>query len=90
MKMQEAMDIINREEPSGFMVRFEWYGDGFLRGDHFPDKHAGEDLILTESQAWILAEKFAEKMRGKVCNLYVVDNHHCPVEDYKRKMIKNR
>lgn len=38
MKMQEALDIMEDvRKPAGFMVHFEWAGDGFLRSDYFPD-----------------------------------------------------
>lgn len=89
MKMQDALDIIY-ERPKGYMVSFERCGDGFLKSDHFPDKHAGEDLIPTETEAWIIAKKFAAKMRGRVCNLYVVDSNFSPVTNYIDKQISNR
>jgi len=89
MKMQEAMDLINNK-PQGFMVSFEWFGDGFLRSDYFPDKHAGEELIKYEHEAWELADRFARAMKGKVCNLYVVGHDFKPVENYKQRYIKNR
>jgi hypothetical protein len=87
--MQEALDLINNK-PKGYMVSFEWCGDGFLRSDHFPDKHAGEKLIESESQAWELAESFALAMKGKVCNLYVVGHDFRPVENYRVRYIVNR
>ena len=89
MKMQEAMNEINNK-PKGYMVSFEWYGDGFLRSDHFPDKHGGEALIETESEAWELADRFARATKGKTCNLYVVGHNFTPVEGYKDRYILNR
>lgn len=89
MKMQQAMDLMNNK-PAGFMVSFEWCGDGMLRSDHFPDKHTGEQLIPTEWEAWELARTFAKVMRGKVCNLYVVGSDFVPVKDYDSRRIENR
>jgi hypothetical protein len=89
MKMQEAMDIMNNK-PKGFMVSFERCGDGFLRSDHFPDKHAGEPLIATEHEAWELARDFARAAKGRVCNLYVIDSTFQPVRGYESRMIDNR
>lgn len=86
MKIKDALDIIG--EPSGYMVSFEWCGDGMLRSDHFPDKHAGESLIDTEEEAWILANKFAKKMRGRVCNLYIIGDDFVKVPH--SKFIANR
>lgn len=86
MKMKEAKDIINKK-PEGFMVHFEWCGDGFLRSDYFPDKHAGEDLILEETEAWLLAIKFSEAMKRKICNVYVIDANFSPVDGYAKKLI---
>jgi hypothetical protein len=88
MKMSEALNVIKNK--SGFMVQFEWCGDGFLRGDYFPDYHAGEKLIETEAEAWELAEKFANATKGKTCNIYVLKENFSPVEDYKEREIINR
>ena len=91
MKMGEAMKIIDKEfESEGFMVYFEKCGDGMLRSDYFPDKHAGEPLIETEKEAWLLAKKFANRMKGKVVNLYVIDQTFHPVLGYRTHYIKNR
>lgn len=86
MKMKRALAIIN-DKPCGFMVHFERCGDGLLRGDYFPDKHAGEKLIPTQEEAWVLAEKFANKMKGRVVNIYIVNSNFSPVST---KQIKNR
>jgi len=90
MKIKDALEIINAPDPTGFMVAFEWYGDGILRADHFPDKHGGDDLIETEAEALILAQKFANKMRGKACNLYVIDHNFHPVTGCRDRFIENR
>ncbi len=89
MKIADAMDIINGV-PKGYMVRFKWKEGWLLRGDYFPDKHAGEKLIDTEREAWALASQFADKMRGKIVNLYVADDNFKPVNGYREKYIKNR
>ena len=89
MKMQEAIDIMN-DKPKGFMVHFEWRDGKFLRGDYFPDKHAGEQLIESEDEAWRMAEKFAKKMQGKIVNVYVVNSMFCPISNYRERMIMNR
>ncbi len=91
MKMSKALKIIEEGiEPEGFMVHFEWKKDGFLRSDYFPDKHAGEILIKTEKEAWILAREFSKKTKGKSVNLYVIDQTFHPVSGYRSKYIKNR
>ena len=87
MKFKDAMVIMSEPKDSGFMVSFEWAGDGFLRSDHFPDKHAGESLIETEKVAWELAGAYAEKTYGKCVNIYVTGADFSPVGD---KMIINR
>jgi hypothetical protein len=90
MKMQEAEQLIEMHNRNGYMVHFEWCGDGFLRADYFPDKHAGERLIASEVEAWVYADRFALAMKGEVCNLYVVDHNWKPVNGYKEREIKNR
>ena len=87
MKFQEALDIINKKE-KGYMVSFEVLERGMLRSDHFPDKHAGELLIPTEEEAWILAEKFANSTGSDVVNIYVIDNTFSPVKGYDKKKLK--
>ena len=89
MKFEEAMKIISKPD-EGFMVDFEWERGGFLASDHFPDKHAGEKLIETEEEAWILANKFAKATKGKCVNIYVVDSNFHPVEGYQLRIIINR
>lgn len=89
MRMKNAMLLINGE-PDGFMVSFEWAKNGMLRGDHFPDKHANEPLIKTETEAWVLAEKFAEKTKGDAVNIYVTNSDFTPVAGCQNKTIANR
>lgn len=89
MKMKDAMNEIYNK-PKGYMISFEWCGDGFLRGDYFPDKHDGEELIQTEREAWDLAYRFAIATKGRTCNLYVIDHNFKPVDGYKKRYIKNR
>jgi len=86
MKFAEALKIIE----GGFMVHFEHAGDGFLRSDHFPDKHSGEKLIETEAEAWKLAKRFANNTFGKCVNIYVTKSDFVPVDNYREKMIINR
>ncbi len=88
MKMQDALNEIHA--PCGYMVHFEWWGDGLLRSDHFPDKGAGEPLIETEDEAWDLAERFSEATKGRTCDLYVVRDDYTPVVGYKDRRITNR
>lgn len=92
MKMQEALDIIeNAPKPAGFMVHFEWAGDGFLRSDHFPDVRAGEPPIATEDEAWQIAAQFAAKKRKRCVNVYVIRREDfTPVHGYRERMIENR
>lgn len=87
--MSEAMEIM-QDRPKRYMVSFEYAGDGFLRSDHFPDMHAGEELIQTETEAWELARRFAAKTKGRCVNIFVTDSRFCPVEGYQTKFIKNR
>lgn len=91
MKMLEALSIIDgKDDNKGFMVAFDRAGDGFLRSDYFPDLHAGEELIKTESEAWELASKFAAKTYAKCVNIYVVNSKFKPVASWKEKQIVNR
>ena len=87
MKMEEAQEIINGED-KGFMVHFDECGDGMLRSNYFPDKHAGEALIGTEDEAWELAASFANKTYGKMVNIYVIDHNFKPVS--LSREIRNR
>lgn len=90
MKLSEVMAIIGPQKEPGFMVSFERVEGRILRSDYFPDNRAGEKLIATEAEAWDLARKFAAKLRGKVVNLYVVNQDYVPVPSYKIKLIRNR
>lgn len=91
MKYHEALRIIDEGLNQGFMVSFEWVRDGMLCSDYFPDKHAGEKLIGTEHEAWVLARLFAAKTKGKCVNIYVTrGNDFAPVKGYKTHEIKNR
>ena len=89
MKYKEALKIME-SEPKGYMVHFEKVEGSFLWSDHFPDKHAREELIKTESEAWDLARRFAEKTFGKCVNIYVIDETFSPVYDFRYKEIINR
>lgn len=89
MKFEEALKIINRKrKKEGYMVSFEVKEKGTLRSDHFPDKHAGEPLIKTESEAWLLAAAFAVSSDDNICNIYVVDSDFSPVKNYDSKKLK--
>ncbi len=91
MRMHKAQEIIKGEPRyTGFMVSFEEVKGRLLHSDHFPDRHAGEPLISSESEAWAMAQAFASKTRGKYVNIYVVDVNFSPVQGYAEKMIKNR
>ncbi len=85
MKMNEALDLINKI-PKGFRVRFERAGDGFLRGDCFPE----ESLLPTEKLAWFWAGELAKAAPGRIVNIYVVDDKNNPLKDYEKREIKNR
>lgn len=89
MKLDEAMDIIETSE-SGYMVHFEERNGGILKSDHFPDKHAGEELIKTLDGAWELAERFAKacvKNKFDIVNVYVIDHTFSPVAGYDDKKL---
>lgn len=87
MKMSEARRIIElgRMPPKGYMVAFWRVNDSNMETDHFPDKHAGEDLIPTEFEAWALAEEFAKATVGTCLDVRVVDNLFHPVSDRRIK-----
>lgn len=87
--MNDAINIIEGQS-DGFMVHVHWVQDKFLRSDYFPDKRIGEDLIGSEEDAWILANKFAKKTIGKAVNIYVVNASYIPVEGCQEKHINNR
>ena len=90
MKMQEAMDIIE-QKGNGFMVSFDKLEGAFLSGGHFPDKHDGEQMIPSESEAWELARKFATAAEPLgYFNIYVVDHNFHPVAGYEQKQILKR
>lgn len=89
MTMKQVLDVLNNR-PEGFMVSFEWWGDGGLTSDYFPDRKAGDLLIPTEHEAWELARTFARATKGSTCNLRVVNDQHIPVKDYEKREIKNR
>ena len=87
MKLQEALNIIENKS-GGYMVSFEVQEGGTYRSDHFPDKHAGEDLIKTEEGAWELARKFADATGQLIGNIYVIGDDFVPVEGYSDKKLK--
>ena len=89
MKMQEALHMINHKA-EGFMVCFSWLKGEHVQSDFFPDKDAGEDLIETEIEAWVVAKKFADATKGKVVNVYVADSDYTPVKSCDTLMISNR
>lgn len=95
MKLEKALEIIGEKgkdymtSEKGYMVSFEVRGGGVLRSDHFPDKHAGEPLISTESEAWELSEKFAKSTGDNYLNIYVIGDNFCPVKGYSNKKFKS-
>lgn len=93
MKYADAIAIIDQPvaaKPPGYMVAFEHVEGCLVRGDHFPDKHAGELLIESESVAWELARAFAARTRGRCVNIYVIGSDFVPVDGYETKKIPNR
>lgn len=86
MKFVDALRIINGNQ--GFMVAFERI-DGNLRcSDHFPEKAAGEKLIVTEELAWDYARKFADHAPDTIINIYVVHGDFVPVGHYQERMLR--
>ena len=90
MKFKDALKIIYDSEeppkqPTGYMVSFEVREHGILRSDHFPDKHAGEQLIKTEDEAWELAMRFHKAAGDDYVNIYVTDQDFHPVKNYNEK-----
>lgn len=97
MKNNEAMAIIKAaEKPArytsvgGFMVSFEVVQGNILGSNHFPDKHAGEKLIKTEDEAWLIARRFASATDETYVNIYVIDSSFSPVKNYDLKKLKRR
>ncbi len=95
MKLSEAKKMIRHKEKSGtykkpgYMISFEKHVGSLLHGDYFPDVHAGEKLIKSESEAWDLAQKFASATDPKTyINIYVTDSELKPVPDYRSKIIR--
>lgn len=91
MLMADALAIIYKDQPQvGFMVSFERRLGRILWADHFPNKHAGDQLIKTEEEAWELAKLFAAKTVGNCVNIYVIDHDFNPVPGYEALKIDNR
>lgn len=88
MKFAHALRIINGNQ--GFMVAFERRAGQFVTNDHFPDKNAGEKLIVTEELAWDYARKFAEHAPESIVNIYVIHGDFVPVSTYEQKMLRRR
>jgi hypothetical protein len=91
MKHQEALDIINNSGKSkGFMISFDRIRGIMIEGHHFPDKHAGEELIETEGEAWELARKFADATFRECINIRVIDHKFRPLKTGFCEVIRNR
>ncbi len=87
MKYQDALDIMNKE--TGYMVSFEKRIGSCLHSDHFPDKHAGENLIESIGEAWHLARRFgAATDPMEIVNIYVIDHTFSPIVGYDRLKIR--
>jgi len=88
MKLKDAMKIIDKHE-GGFMVHFEKREGGCLHSDHFPDKHAGEDLFEDIETAWEYAKRFAKATsKDTYVNIYVIDHDFTPVAGYVNRRLK--
>ena len=74
----------------GFMISFDVVKGNMLHSDHFPDKHAGEKLIKTEDEAWLIARRFASATDETYVNIYVIDDSFSPVKNYDLKKLKRR
>ena len=85
MLLEEARNIIEGREKTGYMIRFEWYAPGFISSDCFPG--TDEPLFNTEAEAWLVARKFAEKTAGKCRMIFVADQNGRPVAGYREKML---
>ena len=91
MLMKEALVILDQnknKKSKGFMVSFEVKEGSLLRSDYFPDKHAGEDLINSEEEAWAFAYWFANASEPEYVNILVIDSTFSPVKGYSEKMFK--
>ena len=74
---------------NGFMVSFNVLEGSIVHSDHFPDKHAGEALIPTETEAWTLAKMFAETCPKNYINIYVIEHDFSPVSGYSDKKLRD-
>lgn len=88
MKLSEAMSIIDKKE-SGYMVHFEKRIRNTLSADYFPDKNENENLIKSEDEAWVLAERFANATDETYVNIYVIDHNFRPVFGYEKRKLKS-
>ncbi len=99
MKYKEAISVIKSnnykrcntttKKETGFMVSFEKRERGVLCSGYFPDKHADEPLIKSETEAWYLANKFAQATCDNYVNIYVIDHTFSPVKGYANKKLKS-
>ena len=81
---------VRRSLTKGYMISFEAIKGPFLCSGHFPDKRNGEKLITDPEQAWEYAQAFAKATVGLTCNIYIINEKFCPVDEYYNKKIVNR
>jgi hypothetical protein len=69
-----------------FHVSYDCKVGVFYGSFYFPEE---PESIATEEEAWEQAKSFADKNKGRVVNVYVVDTNHNPVKDCETKKIHN-
>lgn len=84
MDLQRVLDIISGKDSRGFIVAFDRKKGKILHGDWLP---MGSPSFRTESEAWEMAEKFAEKTRCECINIRVLRADFSNVSD---RVIENR
>lgn len=72
MKLIEAQNLINQHlSPATYRVKFEWIDGDLLRSDVVPDTF--EPGFASESEAKKFGEQFADALKGRAVNFYIVN-----------------
>ena len=81
MRLREAQKLIRDRRTTGYVVTFAWRRGFDLEQDYFPAVNDGEPLLATSEEAYLLAEQFAEALRGEVTNVRVERRELVTVRD---------
>ncbi len=86
MRLSEFLEAESR--PRGYRVKWEWAGDGFLTGEHCPERD--EPCFTSEEEAWTMAARIATTFREttrRAVNVYVTAENWTPVPGYRERML---